>query len=202
MNGTRNPTAERRLRHIGAHLTASADTAQHELEMQYTSAVLRELLARSQPAKKSMNVEEFKSLVGKEVGVSNWIRITQDRVDAFADATGDHQWIHIDVERAKKESPFGGPVAHGFLTLSLMPLLNAEAMPRIEGIKAGINYGLNKVRFVTPVPVGASVRARTVLQEYTLLSAGLIQAVVQVTFEVEGQSKPAAVCEWVIRWYS
>jgi len=167
-----------------------------------TSAdVVRELLIRPKARPKTISLETFKSLVGKEIGVSDWLRVTQERVNAFADATGDHQWIHVDPERAKRESPFGGPIAHGFLTLSLLPFLNEEAMPKPEGIKMGVNYGLNKVRFVSPVPVGSNVRARTVLKELAPAGDNVLQAVLNVTIEIEGQQKPSAAVEWVVRYY-
>jgi len=110
------------------------------------------------------SLEELKTLLGQEVAVSDWIEITQDRVNIFADATGDHQWIHLDVERARKESPYGGTIAHGFLSLSLLPML-VETSITMVGSKMCINYGLNKVRFPAPVPVGSKVRGRLVLRE-------------------------------------
>ena len=108
------------------------------------------------------SLDELKGLIGQEVAVSDWTEITQQQVNLFAEATGDHQWIHVDVERAKSESPFGAPVAHGFLTLSLLPMLMANAI-EMSDVKMGVNYGLNKVRFTAPVPVGSRVRARVTL---------------------------------------
>ena len=149
-----------------------------------------------------MEAVEFKDLpglVGQEVGVSDWLQITQDRVNTFADATGDHQWIHVDVERAKA-GPFGGPIAHGFLTLSLAPTLVGELL-HVGGISMGVNYGLNKVRFPSPVPVGSKLRASGILKECTDIAGG-VQVVLEVTFEVEGASKPSCVAELVFRYYA
>lgn len=145
------------------------------------------------------SLEELKSLVGQEVAVSDWVEITQERVGMFADATGDHQWIHLDVERSRRESPYGGTIAHGFLTLSLLPMLvqNAIAMPNV---KMSVNYGLNKVRFPAPVPVGSKVRARIVLLSVEDIAGG-VQIVWQVTMEREGGDKPVCVAESVTRRY-
>src|SRR3954464_1341847 len=138
-------------------------------------------------------------LVGEHLGYSDWVEITQDQVNTFADATGDHQWIHVDVERAKKESPFGGPIAHGFLTLSLVPMLSWQVFSS-EGAKMGVNYGCNKVRFPAPVPVGAKVRSTVVLSEASMVGEA-VQTVVTHTIEVEGGSKPACIAETVSRIY-
>src|SRR5947208_7145608 len=145
-------------------------------------------------------IEELKTLVGEEIGASDWFEVTQARINAFADATEDHQWIHIDAERAKTESPFGGTIAHGFLTLSLLPHLAAQAY-RVRGdIKMGINYGLNRLRFVSPVPSGSRVRARFTLQAVEDVAGGA-QLTVVVTVEIEGGQKPALVAEWLTRYY-
>jgi acyl dehydratase len=144
-------------------------------------------------------VEGAKSLVGKELGPSDWVEITQDMVDLFADATGDHQWIHVDVERAKAESPFGGPVAHGYLTLSLWPRLAPQLM-NVTGFSMAINYGTAKVRFPAPVPVGSRVRATAVVDSVDDVAGG-IQMLTRVTFEVEGGTKPACVAVIVVRRY-
>jgi acyl dehydratase len=144
-------------------------------------------------------LDELRTYVGKELGVSSWCEVTQDMINAFAEATGDHQWIHVDVERAKKESPYGGPVAHGFLTLSLAPMLGWDVY-KIDGVKMGVNYGVNKVRFPAPVPAGSRVRARVKLLELQDIEGGT-QAVTQVTFEREGADKPVCVAETVSRWY-
>jgi acyl dehydratase len=139
-----------------------------------------------------------KSMAGKEWGKSDWIQVTQDRIDKFAEATDDHQWIHVNPERAKA-GPFGTTIAHGFLTLSLIPAL-AGAVTKVEGVRMGINYGLNKVRFPSPVKVGSRVRAVSKNLTVEEVPNGL-QIVNQVTIEVEGQEKPACVAETVSRLY-
>jgi acyl dehydratase len=145
------------------------------------------------------SLAELKDLIGQEVAQSEWVEISQERVNTFADATGDHQWIHIDVERAKHESPFGGPIAHGFLTLSLLPMLVANAI-KLTYVKMGVNYGLNKVRFPSPVPVGSRVRARLKLLEIEDIKDGA-QFTWEVTIEREGQDKPVCVAESISRAY-
>jgi acyl dehydratase len=148
-------------------------------------------------------VDEWKGLVGQELGVSGWLEVTQERVNAFADATGDHQWIHVDVERAKA-SPLGGPIAHGYLTLSLLPMLRGHAWSgvRIElGAKMVINYGSNRVRFISPVHVGKRIRMRSQLMSVEEVSPRVYQSVSQATIEIEGQEKPAMVAETVGRTY-
>ncbi|MBY8861744.1 MaoC family dehydratase [Nocardia sp. CA2R105] len=145
------------------------------------------------------NLEEFTAAVGTEIGVSDWMTIDQQRVDTFADATGDHQWIHVDPEKAAK-GPFGGPIAHGFLTLSLsVPLMNQATT--VGGIRMGINYGLNKVRFITPVPVGGRIRARVTLDSVREIPGG-IQAERTVTIELEGADKPACIAQSIARYLS
>ncbi len=134
---------------------------------------------------------ELPSLVGQEIGVSDWLEITQDRVNRFADATGDHQWIHVDVERATKE--LGSPIAHGFLIVSLIPFL-AKNIVQYQGVGRGINYGSNKVRFTNVVPVGARIRMRVTMLSADM-RAGAYQVVNQCTIEVEGQDRPACVAE-------
>ena len=141
---------------------------------------------------------ELLNLVGQELGVSDWLEITQDRVNRFADATGDHQWIHIDVERATKE--LGSPIAHGYLVLSLIPFL-AKNIVAYQGVSRGINYGCNKVRFTNMVPVGARVRMRVKL-EACEMRAGAYQLINQCTIEVEGQERPACVAETVSLLYA
>jgi acyl dehydratase len=145
------------------------------------------------------SLEELKALVGQEVAVSDWAEITQERVDQFAHATGDQQWIHIDVERSAKESPFGGTVAHGFLTLSLLPMLMANAVS-MPDIKMAVNYGLNKVRFPSPVPVGSHLRAHMTLVTVEDIAGGA-QVTWLVTIEREGSDKPVCVAESVSRRY-
>ncbi len=144
-------------------------------------------------------VEGVQGLVGQHMGYSNWVQITQEQVNLFAEATGDHQWIHVDPERAKRESPFGGPIAHGYLTLSLIPSLLPEIV-EIEGFAMGVNYGTEKVRFPSPVPVGSRVRAGATLASATPFDGG-ISMNMDVTVEVEGGSKPAMVATVVYRRY-
>ena len=145
------------------------------------------------------SIEELKSLVGQRIGTSDWIEITQDRVQQFADATGDYQWIHCDPERAKLESPYGVAIAHGFLTLSLAPAL-AQQISVFEGLKLGVNYGLNRVRFPAPVKVGCRVRMSSDLIDLKDVPGG-VQVTYKQTFEVEGETKPACVAETMARIY-
>ncbi len=142
---------------------------------------------------------DLHTLAGQETGVSDWLEVTQERVNQFADATGDHQWIHVDPERATKESPFGGPVAHGYLTLSLIPSLLPQII-EITGFRMGVNYGTEKVRFPSPVPVGSRVRAGATLASATPIDGGIAMAM-DVTVEVEGAPKPAMVATVVYRRY-
>ena len=142
---------------------------------------------------------DLQERVGQHLGYSDWLEITQERVNQFAESTGDFQWIHVDVERAKA-GPFGGPIAHGFLTLSLAPALLKDVW-QMNGAKMGVNYGLNKVRFPSPVPVGSKVRAGALLKEVTDVGGGGLQLVLEATFEVEGADKPACVAELVFRYY-
>jgi acyl dehydratase len=144
-------------------------------------------------------VEGVQSLVGQHLGYSEWRTITQEQVNQFADATGDHQWIHVDPERAAKESPFGGPIAHGYLTISLLPSLIPEIV-EIEGFRMGVNYGTEKVRFPSPVPVGSRVRAGATLESATPFDGGITMNM-GVTVEIEGGSKPAMVATVVYRRY-
>lgn len=141
----------------------------------------------------------LKELVGTHLGYSEWMEITQERVNTFADATGDHQWIHVDVERATAESPFGGPIAHGYLTLSLGPVLFPQIMT-VKGIKMGVNYGCGKVRFPSPVPVGSNLRLGATLDSVEDLPGGWAQISMTFTFEVEGAPKPACVSEIIFRY--
>ena len=142
---------------------------------------------------------ELPGLVGTELGTSDWYEVTQEHVNQFAEATGDHQWIHVDVERAKAESPFGGPIAHGYLTLSLLAPL-VEQVFAVSDAAMGVNYGLNKVRFPAPVPVGSKVRARVTLKDVEEVAGGL-QNTLAVTIEREGGEKPVCIAEWVTRQY-
>ena len=141
---------------------------------------------------------ELTAARGGELGTSDWVTVTQDAVNQFADATGDHQWIHVDPERAA-HGPFGTTIAHGYMTLSLLPALQ-HTMYSVEGIKLAINYGLNKVRFPAPVPVGSRVRATSTLVNVEDLGNGAVQLTVSTTVEVEGSSKPACVAESLVRY--
>jgi acyl dehydratase len=145
------------------------------------------------------NLDAFAAAVGEHLGHSEWHTITQDQVNLFADATGDHQWIHVDVTKAE-QGAFGGPIAHGFLTLSLIPVFGLETY-RVEGQSMGINYGLNKVRFPQPVKVGAKVRGGAELVEATDVPGGK-QVVVRWTIVIDGEAKPACVAEFVARLHS
>ena len=144
-------------------------------------------------------IEGVQGLVGQHLGHSEWLEITQERVNQFAEATGDHQWIHTDPERAATESPFGGPIAHGYLTISLVPMLLPQIV-EMTGFRMGINYGTEKVRFPAPVPVGSRVRGSAVLESASPFEGG-VQMNVGVTIEVEGGSKPAMVATVVLRRY-
>ena len=144
------------------------------------------------------NVEEILAAVGEQLGTSEWVEITQERVDTFAHATDDHQWIHVDVDRARAESPFGGPIAHGYLSLSLLPSLGWQIY-MTEGARMGVNYGSNKVRYPAPVPVGSRVRLRAVLLDATERPDGAVHLLIEQTLEIEGHPKPALVAETVSR---
>jgi acyl dehydratase len=150
-------------------------------------------------AKTSVKLRELESKIGQEVGVSPWIEIAQERIDLFAKATEDFQWIHVDPARAK-DSPFGGTIAHGFLTLSMLPKLS-ESTFEFSDRKMGVNYGLNKVRFTSPVPVGAKIRGRFVLAGYDKIEGNGVQTTWKVTIEREGGDKPACVLEAISRHY-
>jgi acyl dehydratase len=142
--------------------------------------------------------EDVKELIGTELGVGDWLEVTQERINQFAEATGDHQWIHVDPERAA-QGPFGTTIAHGYLTLSLIPTLGGGGLP-VTGAKMGINYGLDRVRFIAPVKVGSRVRARRKLVGVTE-GEGFLQLKVEVTVEIDGEDKPAAVAETLSRAY-
>ncbi len=142
---------------------------------------------------------ELDALVGQEVAVSDWTTVTQEQVNLFADATGDHQWIHVDVEKAK-QGPFGGPIAHGFLTLSLLPKF-FETSFSIRETRMGVNYGLNKVRFTSPVPVGSRLRGRMKLLASDAIEHGGRQMTFEVTVEREGALKPVCIAESLVRQY-
>ena len=145
------------------------------------------------------SIQALKGLVGEHLGYSDYLTISQEQVNTFADATGDHQWIHIDVEKAKS-GPFGGPIAHGYLTLSLGPVLLPQIFS-VGGIAMGVNYGCNKVRFMSPVPVGAKLRAGVTLKSVEDVAGGA-QVTLETTFECEGSAKPSCIAEVIFRYYS
>ena len=144
-------------------------------------------------------IDGLKAKKGEHLGYSDWLEITQERVNEFAEATGDHQWIHVDPERAKA-GPFGGPIAHGYLTISLAPMLLPQVM-RVEGIQMGVNYGINKLRFPSPVPVGSKLRVGAALADVEDIQGGA-QVTLDLTFEVEGKAKPSCVAQAVYRYYA
>ena len=152
------------------------------------------------PATQIPSLMELETYLGREVAVSDWFDVTQERINMFAEATEDRQWIHTDPERAAGESPFKETIAHGFLTLSLLSVLGKSAMS-VEGVRMGINYGLNRVRFVSPVPAGSRIRGRFTLAAVEQISGGT-QATWKVTVEREGSEKPCCVAEWLVRYYS
>ncbi|MHA6786027.1 MaoC family dehydratase [Pseudonocardia saturnea] len=143
-------------------------------------------------------VDDLRAAVGTQLGTSEWVTIEQKQIDVFADATDDHQWIHIDADKAK-DGPFGTTIAHGFLTLSLLSSLVAKVFA-VENTKMGVNYGLNKVRFTSPVPVGSKVRANVELTDVSDVTGG-VQVTTMVTVEIEGSERPALVAEWLTRRY-
>jgi len=142
---------------------------------------------------------DLPALTGSELGTSEWVEVTQDRVNLFADATGDHQWIHVDVDRAKAESPFGGPIGHGYLTLSLLIPMWSEVLTVSDSTMA-VNYGLNKVRFPSPVPVGSKLRLTATLTDVEEVAGGL-QVTVAAVIEADGAAKPVCIAEPVFRFY-
>jgi acyl dehydratase len=145
--------------------------------------------------------EELFAMVGTETGVSDWMEVSQDRVNKFAEATGDFQFIHINEELAK-QTPFGGTIAHGFLSLSLLPVLSAEAdLPRLADIKMGVNYGGNKTRFLSPVRVGKRVRGRFKMLELEEKRPGQYQQTMEFKLEIEGEEKPALIAEWITQFF-
>lgn len=146
----------------------------------------------------SASADEVKAAVGEQLGYTDWLEVDQKRIDLFAEATGDHQWIHVDPERAAA-GPFGGTIAHGYLTLSLLPLFGPQLI-RVDGVKMGVNYGTNKVRFPSPVPVGSRLRATAVITGVEDVKGG-IQVSVAFTVEREGGDKPVCVAESVSRYY-
>ena len=147
----------------------------------------------------TIDFPELEARVGQEIAVGDWIEISQARVNDFADATDDHQWIHVDVARAESESPFKTTIVHGFLTLSLVSSLLRGAI-RVAGLRMTLNYGLNRVRFVSPVPTGSRLRGRFTIASLKKVENG-VQAIWQITVEREGGEKPALVAEWLVRYY-
>jgi acyl dehydratase len=143
--------------------------------------------------------QRLADFIGRELAVSDWLEVTQGRIQQFAEATGDRQWIHTDVERARKQSPYGTTIAHGFLTLSLISQM-MEKVVCVHGVRLAINYGLNRVRFSAPVRAGSQIRARFNLQSLRDIGSG-VEAVYGVTVEVEGEQKPCCVAEWMVRYY-
>ncbi|WEX10199.1 MaoC family dehydratase [Chelativorans sp. AA-79] len=146
---------------------------------------------------KAVAIEEALALVGKEVGVSNWRTVSQEMIDQFASATDDHQFIHTDPERAAEETPYGGTIAHGFLTLSLLSTLIFEAVPPLEGVSMGMNFGFDRVRFLNPVKSGARIRARFVLAHMKVRPSGIVETHYDVTIEIEESVKPALTARWL-----
>jgi acyl dehydratase len=152
------------------------------------------------PKQTTATIAELPGLKGTELGTSDWFEVTQERVNTFADATDDHQWIHVDLQAARS-GPFGGTIAHGYLTLSLLVPLLSELLS-VQGIRMGINYGLNRVRFLAPVPVGSRIRLAGRLGSVEEVSGGAMQVLVDCTVELEGNDKPACVAQAIYRFYA
>ena len=148
----------------------------------------------------ALSVEELKGKIGQDYGQSDWITIPQEKINAFAECTGDHQWIHVDIEAAKK-GPFGGPIAHGFLTLSLLPIFSGASKYFPKGIMMAVNYGLNKVRFVNNVPVGSRIRSNLTLTNVEEKPGNRVLVTATHTIEIEGQEKPACVAEQLTMFF-
>jgi acyl dehydratase len=147
--------------------------------------------------KPPISLAAYQGMVGSEIGVSSWHLIDQDRINVYADVIEDHQFIHVDPERAKKETPFGTTVAHGFLTMSLMSIMSYEVMPVIAGTTMGVNYGFDKLRFISPVRSGSRVRGRFTLAEAKLRKENELLSRTSVTIEIEGEDRPALVADWI-----
>jgi len=145
------------------------------------------------------SIAEFAAAVGEELGTTDWIEIDQERIDLFADATGDHQWIHVDPGRAAK-GPFRGTIAHGFLTLSMLPVV-MNSLYRVDGVSMAVNYGLDKVRFPAPVPVGAKIRGSSRVESTQQLD-GAVQGTIATTIEIDGSDRPACVVQSIVRYYA
>ncbi|TGN89483.1 MaoC family dehydratase [Bradyrhizobium yuanmingense] len=147
--------------------------------------------------KPPVTLEAYQAMIGKEIGVSSWHLIDQPRIDSYADVIEDHQFIHVDPDRAKKETAFGTTIAHGFLTMSLLSIMSYEVMPVIAGTTMGVNYGFDRLRFISPVRSGKRVRGRFVLAEAKLRKPNELQSRTSVTVEIEGEDKPALVADWL-----
>lgn len=147
--------------------------------------------------KPPVSLEAYQEMVGREIGVSSWHVVDQTRIDSYADVIEDHQFIHVDPERAKKETAFGTTIAHGFLTMSLLSIMSYEVMPVISGTTMGVNYGFDKLRFISPVRSGKRVRGRFTLAEASLRKPKELQSRTHVTVEIEGEEKPALVADWI-----
>ena len=147
-----------------------------------------------------MTPQEVQAQVGQQIGTSEWVEMSQDRINKFAEATGDHQFIHIDPDKAKL-TPFGGTIAHGFLTLSMIPYLSANSdLPRVDGVKMGVNYGGNNTRFISPVRSGKRIRGHWKLLELVEKRPGQWQQTHEITIEIEGEDKPALITEWIMQF--
>jgi len=146
------------------------------------------------------SIGALKSLVGQKLGVSDWVTVSQQQINSFAEATGDHQWIHVDVERAKRESPFKQPIAHGYLTISLAPVLLPQVV-RVEGVRMAVNYGLESMRLPAPVPAGSRVRMSAELKDVREMPGGGARATFGLAFEVEGGGKPACIADAIYVYY-
>jgi acyl dehydratase len=147
--------------------------------------------------KPPVSLEAYQEMVGREVGVSSWHLVDQNRIDLYADVIEDHQFIHIDPERAKRETPFGSTVAHGFLTMSLLSIMSYEVMPVVEGTTMGVNYGFDRLRFISPVRAGSRVRGRFTLVEASLRKPKELMSRTNVNVEIEGEPKPALAADWI-----
>jgi acyl dehydratase len=148
-----------------------------------------------------MTPQEVQAKVGQQIGTSEWVEMSQERIDQFAEATGDHQFIHVDPDKAKL-TPFGGTIAHGFLTLSMIPYLSANSdLPKVEGVKMGVNYGGNKTRFISPVRSGKRIRGHWKLLELEEKRPGQWQQTHEITIEIEGEDKPALITEWIMQFF-
>jgi acyl dehydratase len=148
-----------------------------------------------------MTPQEVQAKVGQQIGTSEWVEMSQERIDQFAEATGDHQFIHVDPDKAKL-TPFGGTIAHGFLTLSMIPYLSANSdLPKVDGVKMGVNYGGNKTRFISPVRSGKRIRGHWKLLELEEKRPGQWQQTHEITIEIEGEDKPALITEWIMQFF-